>query len=209
LASEIAVTEAALGTLKLLMEAVGGAGKALERRSKGSPAQRIARFVYWETVYNSLMVDLSRGLMPPRVVATRHEWDQPGRAGALAELLVAHEAATVAAPYLELDSYNQLLGNTIGNIGVRFRGEDRVVIGRLAGLFRDSEMVLRRRLFTADQQKRLGEAITANRPAEPKPLSFLDRITNAAFSVPIWVMFIPNAWLLYNRLMKSLERSRT
>src|SRR5438552_1232811 len=116
--SEIAVAEAGLGTLKLLMEAAGGASKVLERRTKGSAAQRIARFVYWETVYNSLMVDLSRGLVPPRVVATRHEWDQPGRAQALAEILVAHEAATVAAPYLELDSYQALLGNTIGNIGV-------------------------------------------------------------------------------------------
>jgi hypothetical protein len=202
------VAEAALGTLKLLMEAVGGAGKALERRSKGSTAQRIARFVYWETVYNSLMVDLSRRLMPPRVVATRHEWDQPGRAEALAELLLAHEAATVAAPYLELDSYHLLLANTIGNIGVRFRGEDREVIGRLAGLFRDAETVLRRRLFNADQQKRLGEAMAANRPPEPNPLTFLGRLTNAASSVPIWVALIPNAWLLYDRLMNALDRGR-
>jgi hypothetical protein len=150
---EMAVAEAALGILKLLMEAAAGAGRVFEKRTKGSVSQRIARFVYWETVYNSLIVDLARGLMPPRVVATRHEWDQPGRAEALAEILIANEAATVAAPYLELDTYRELLGNTIGNIGVRFRGEDREVISRLAGLFRDSEATLRRRLFTAEQQK--------------------------------------------------------
>lgn len=202
----VSIAETALTALKMLMDAAGEAGKVIERRRQGSPAQRIGRFIYWEVTYNSLMVNLSRTLMPPRVVATRHEWDQPGRAEALAQLLNGHEFATVAAPYLELDSYNSLLGNSISNLGVRFRGEDREVIGRLAALFRDSEMVLRRHLFTAEQQKKLAAAIEASRPAEPPPLRFIDRVTNAAFCVPIWVVLVPNTWLLYDRLMKRLEK---
>jgi len=206
--NEFQYAETALSGLKMLMEAAGSVGKAYERRTKGSPAQRIGRFVYWEVAYNSLMVDLSRGLMPPRVVATRHEWDQPGRAEALAQVLNGQETATVAAPYMELDGYRALLTNSIGNIGVRFRGEGREVIGRLAGLFRDAEIVLRRHLFSAEQQKRLAAALEENRPKDPRPLTVLDRITNASFCVPWWVVLIPNAWLLYDRVMKSLEQGR-
>jgi hypothetical protein len=207
--NEITIAETGLGALKMLMEAAGGVGKAYQSRTKGSPAQRVGRFIYWEIAYNSLMVDLSRSLMPPRVIATRHEWDQPGRAEALAQLLSADETARVAAPYLELDSYDRLLTNSIGNIGVRFRGEDREIISRLAGLFRDSELVLRRHLFSAEQQERLGAAMEENRPKEPRPLTFLDRCTNAAFCVPVWVVFIPNLWLLYDRVMKALEQKRS
>jgi hypothetical protein len=192
--------------LKMLMDAAGSVGKAYESRTKGSPAQRVGRFIYWEIAYNAVMVDLSRGLVPPRVIATRHEWDQPGRAEALAQLLSAVETARVAAPYLELDSYDRLLTNSIGNIGVRFRGEDREIISRLAGLFRDSEAALRPPLFSAEQQKRLGAAMAENRPKEPRPLTFLDRITNASFCVPVWVVLIPHAWLLYDRAMKALEK---
>jgi len=207
--NEITIAETGLGALKMLMEAAGGVGKAYENRTKGSPAQRVGRFIYWEIAYNALMVDLSRGLMPPRVIATRHEWDQPGRAETLAQLLSAIETGKVAAPYLELDSYDRLLTNSIANIGVRFRGEDRDIISRLAGLFRDSEAVLRRHLFSAEQQKRLGAAIEENRAKEPRPLTFLDRCANAAFCVPVWVVLIPNLWLLYDRAMKALEQKRS
>lgn len=206
--NEIQIAETAVSGLKMLIEAAGGVGKAYERRTQGSLTQRIGRFVYWEVVYNSLMVDLSRSLMPPRVVATRHEWDQPGRAEALAQLLDSHETATVAAPYMELDTYQALLTNSIGNLGVRFRGEDREVIGRLAALFREAEAVLRKHLFSKEQQNRLAAAMEANRPKEPRQLTFLDRITNASFCVPVWVALIPNAWLLYDRLMKTLESER-
>lgn len=206
--NEIQIAETAVAGLKMLIDAAGGVGKAYERRTKGSPAQRMGRFIYWEVAYNSLMVDLSRGLMPPRVVATRHEFDQPGRPEALAQLLDGHETARVAAPYMELDIYGALLTNSISNIGVRFRGEDREVIGRLAALFRDAEAVLRKHLFSAEQQKRLAAAMEENRPKEPRPLTFLDRLTSAAFCVPVWVVLIPNLWLLYDRVMKSLESSK-
>jgi len=106
---EMAVAEAALGILKLLMEAAAGAGRVLEKRTKGSVSQRIARFVYWETVYNSLIVDLARGLMPPRVVATRHEWDQPGRAEALAEILIANEASN----WIPIASFSETRSETL------------------------------------------------------------------------------------------------
>lgn len=177
--NDVAIVETALSALKMVMDAAGEAGKVIERRRQGTPAQRIGRFIYWEVAYNSVMVDLSRRLMPPRVVATRHEWDQPGRAEALAQLLKPNEFAIVAAPYLELGSYHALLGNSISNLGVRFRGEAREVIGRLAGLFRDAEAVLRRHLFAPEQQKNLAAAMEANRPADPPPLSFIDRLPTA------------------------------
>ena len=207
--NEVTIAETALSGLKMLLEAAGSVSKAYESRTKGTQAQRVGRFIYWEIAYNSLMVDLSRGLMPPRVIATRHEWDQPGRAEALAQILSGTETVTVAAPYLELDSYERLITNSISNIGVRFRGEDRDLLARLAGLFRDSEAVLRRHVFSAEQQKRLAAGMEENRPKDPPPLRFVDRCTNAAFCVPIWVVLIPNAWLLYDRAMKALEQKRS
>src|SRR6266568_519619 len=195
-----------MSAVKFLTDTVSKAGPAVQAMREGSPEKRAARFVYWEVAYNCFTVSLARQLRPPRVVATRREWDQPERASALAKLLDAAEMGRVAAPYLELDSSHILFERSWQLVGMRLRADDLEALKRLTTLFEDAEKVLRTRLFDKATQKRLEEAWEKSRPVDPPPLGAWDRMVNASTGVPIWIVFIPSAWLLYDRMMKVLDR---
>jgi len=198
--------EVALEAVALLGRLMAAAGARVLRARQGDPRKRTAQLVYWEIAYNALVVDLSRHLMPVRLLATRHEWDRSGTAELITALVPAPDVAMIEGPYLEMDITKRLIEERTANlIRTRFTGEDREVLKKLSDRFREAESALRKHLFTKEQQDRIAKAWDESQPADPKPLSPLDRVSSAATVVPVWVVFLLPGWVVYDRLVSYLE----
>lgn len=211
-------TLAGLGTaaypvIRSLVDLIKGIVEASETASKvkdavgGSIERKRARAVYWEVVYNAAALTLGQSLRPPTVLATRHEWDQPHRAGDLASTLKADEVGMVTGAYLELDSYLWFFSRgPLESFRDRLSGDDQKALERLAQSFRDAELILRRHLFNAQEQSKIGVAISASSFMRSPRRGNGERLQSAVSGLPLWAPFIPLTMFYLSRAVSALEK---
>jgi len=167
-------------------------------------AKGSARVVYLEIAQNIATLTASQHLRPIRLIVTRKAWD--ARFGDLAALLNELEIVRVAAPYLQLDAYAQVLhDDALGTLFMRLRGEDRQAIDRLAEAFRDAAVALRPHVWSGHRATAMEEAI-AKIPKVPLPNRWrvlLDGVASLPLWPFLWAIAVLQAMSFIERIVKG------
>jgi len=144
-------------------------------RRASQDAKAAGRIIYLEITYNIVALDEGRRGRPPTLRVTRAAWD--AHSAQLAPLLGEVEIAAVAAPYLRLDTWNQLFGLPMASmIRPRLLGYDLQALEGLIERFRAAEKVLRPKIWSGPRPADVELALAL--PARTQRATLIERSLN-------------------------------
>jgi hypothetical protein len=177
-----------------ILKVVGGGEGALARFVSARHRNRKrAALLYAEVLYNLALLTGAQRLRPPRLLASRRIWDAViQNPDYLSGILAPLELAALAGAYMHLETVDRLLSDEpLTLLHPRLKGEDQVAIEGLTKVFREAELVLRRRAFDRGTQKRLAASTSLKALHEiPTKQPLLHRVQGGAASMPSSYLFI-------------------
>jgi hypothetical protein len=172
-------------------------------RRASHDAKAAGRIIYLEITYNIVALDEGRRGRPPTLRVTRAAWD--AHSAQLASLLSEVEIAAVAAPYLRLDTWNQLFGlPTMSMIRPRLLGYDLRALEALIERFRAAEKVLRPKVWSGPRTRDVEAALAL--PPSTQRASPIERGLNVIALVrPSRVVLFLALFEIVNALLQRLR----